>query len=283
MGLNLTKSPLERRNTVLRRSQRKSIHGTKSKADKIIKDIKKFKGIEEDANYLEIKAKIEAAERDLKIQEKNLQPQVRHIYDETLKKTQNCYQFLEDKLKENQGKAEEKNEEAEDKKDEESDEVFEPQSPKSVDLRIVQVESIEASPQVNKRASVMKIGVPVMPGTILESLNRDSQVKIPKIREELEKLEYEISQFVGKRNGRYYDRIKRQLERNEADLKGISVSDDEIAEQVKQCHSYVMSCLSFLDEKAVDDGDDDDYDEVENVRPVTGTLSPTGSMRTTYI
>jgi hypothetical protein len=105
MGVVGSKSPLERRNTVLRRSQRKSVHGIKSKAEKIAKDIKKFKGTEENVAYVELKAKIENAERDLRVHTKNLQPQIRHVHNETLKKLQECHTLLEDKLRENQEKA----------------------------------------------------------------------------------------------------------------------------------------------------------------------------------
>ncbi|EFA09054.1 uncharacterized protein LOC103314132 [Tribolium castaneum] len=284
MGVTVSKSPLERRNTVLRRSQRRSIHGVKSKADKIVKEIKKFKASDESA-YLALRTKIEALERDLKHTSKQLQPQLKPLFEETLQRAQQCYQLLEDKFKENQAEASNNNEdENDDVFVEETQEV--PQSPKKVQLTLVQVEPIEASPQINKRFSAMKLGVPVLPGTILESQARkslDSQDKVANLRQGIEKVELEISQFVGKKNGRYYGRIKGQLEEYLSELRNIVPADDEVAEQVKLNCNYVASCLTFLDEKAIDDGDDDDYDEVPTPRLVEErNLSPR-SMRTTYI
>lgn len=314
MGVVGSKSPLERRNTVLRRSQRKSIHGVKSKAEKLAKDIRKFKGTEENTDYVELKARIETAERELRTHSKGLQPQIRNIYAEALKKTEDCYKLLEDKLKENQDKVkavpskkDDKEEHHDDNQEkDDDDEVFveevneveqTPERRKTVELKVIQVEQIEASPQTNKRLSAMKLGVPVLPGTILESIHRKTEEsnlhneeKIAAIRKEIEVVESEISQFVGRRNGIHYNRIKRQLENYSADLHTISTSDEDILEQLKLCSNYIGSCVSFLDEKALDDDvdgdDDDDYDEVpsksSDVAVPETNLSPR-SIRTTYI
>jgi hypothetical protein len=308
MGVVGSKSPLERRNTVLRRSQRKSVHGVKSKAEKIAKDIKKFKGTEENVAYVELKAKIENAERDLRVHTKNLQPQIRHVHNETLKKLQECHTLLEDKLRENQEKAvaEPKKEmQAEPKQDhreeEDDDDVFvqeildEPppestEKRKTVELKLVQVEPIEASPQINKRFSAMKIGVPVMPGSIMESMRRKTlmeEEKVGEIRAKIEQMEVEISQFVDRKNGKHYNQIKGQLEKYADELKSSAPADDVVSEQVKMCNNYIASCLSFLDEKAVDDDVESDDEEPDVVKSNDATAPTTNlsprTMRTTYI
>ncbi|RZC33199.1 hypothetical protein BDFB_002301 [Asbolus verrucosus] len=292
MGVVNSKSPLERRNTVLRRSQRKSIHGIKGKTDKLAKAIRKFKGTEENLEYVELKARIEGVERELKSSEKNLQPQLRTIHKDALKRTENCYKLLEDKLRENREKAFEK--EPNKEKTEDNDDVFIEEvkdeeagetedKRRTVELKLVQVE-LNESPQVNKRASIVKMGgVPVMPGSIMEDMHRRTadlearvEDKIARIRQEVANLELEISQFIGRKNGRYYNKIKEQLVGYSEELKNILPMDEAIMEQLKLCRNYIASCLSFLEEKGVGDDGVDEMDELPN------NFSPR-TMRTTYI
>lgn len=108
MGLGNSKSPLERRNTVARRSQRRTLHNLKSKVDNLHKDIKKFKGITEDTNYVKLKNEIEYFKNDLGRRKKDLQPQVRALYETVYKRLNEADEALINKLQENQEKQEKK-------------------------------------------------------------------------------------------------------------------------------------------------------------------------------
>lgn len=291
MGIIESKSPLERRNTVARRSQRKSIHSIKSKTGAIMKNIKKFKGVEEDSVYIEIKATIENLERDLKSKERGLQPQIINIYKDTLKKVDECSQYLEIKLKENQAKAvnEPKPEDQTNSSNDNAavEEVDESQfrdslmeneahnleqqdKRKTVQLNLVQIEPDQVN-KSDKRLSVIKMGgVAVMPGTMMDEMHhkmldsdhhRQTEAQIAKVRKDIENVELEISQFVGGKDGKHYNRIRAQLTGYFNELHELNTNNDEaLQEQVKLCVVYIKSCLSFLDEKAVDI--DENHDEV---------------------
>jgi len=108
MGVTNSKSPLERRNTVARRSQRRTLHNLKSKVDNLHKDIKKFKGITEDTNYVKLKNEIEYFKNDLSRRKKDLQPQVRALYETVYKRLSEADEALINKLQENREKQEKK-------------------------------------------------------------------------------------------------------------------------------------------------------------------------------
>lgn len=108
MGVANSKSPLERRNTVARRSQRRTLHNLKSKVDNLHKDIKKFKGITEDTNYVKLKNEIEYFKNDLSRRKKDLQPQVRALYETVYKRLSEADEALINKLQENREKQEKK-------------------------------------------------------------------------------------------------------------------------------------------------------------------------------
>lgn len=108
MGVTNSKSPLERRNTVARRSQRRTLHNLKSKVDNLHKDIKKFKGTTEDTNYVKLKNEIEYFKNDLSRRKKDLQPQVRALYETVYKRLSEADEALINKLQENREKQEKK-------------------------------------------------------------------------------------------------------------------------------------------------------------------------------
>lgn len=108
MGSVSSKSPLERRNTVARRSQRRTLYNLKPKIDRLNKEIKKFKGITEDINYVSIKNEIEYYKNDLARKGKDLQPQVRAVYEDIYKRINEAEAALQSKLEENREKQEKK-------------------------------------------------------------------------------------------------------------------------------------------------------------------------------
>ncbi|KAJ8972020.1 hypothetical protein NQ314_000402 [Rhamnusium bicolor] len=319
MGGVSSKSPLERRNTVARRSQRRSIHSIKAKVDKVFPDIKKFKGVEEDVNYNSLHAEIEHIKNELLRKAKDLQPQLKNIYDDTLIRIEEAFKALEDKLKENQEKAlrkekenQEKSEKKKDKKKKEENnigsenndvEVQEIQDEpnkevedlvqttdkrKTVELKFVQVipdekvteadihnennNRIIKSPE-EKRKSILKVGIPVMTGAMMNEISAksvsisrqydnetysesDSETIIAKVNdiiEHLQAIEYQIADFVGKKHGTQYSRIRDQLNHYLIALNRFNTSDDYTVEQIKICKNYVGSCLNFLDEKAIEE------------------------------
>lgn len=108
MGSVGSKSPLERRNTVARRSQRRTLHNLKPKVDQLHKNIKRFKGTTEDANYVALKNEIEYFKNDLTRRAKDLQPQVRNVYETIYKRISEAEEALQNKLQENKDKQDKK-------------------------------------------------------------------------------------------------------------------------------------------------------------------------------
>ncbi|KAJ8986123.1 hypothetical protein NQ317_005593 [Molorchus minor] len=331
MGAVTSKSPLERRNTVARRSQRRSIYSTKSKIDKLFSDIKRFKGIEEDEHYQAVRNELTHFKNDLLRKSKELQPQLRNLQDTTLKRIDEGLAALEERLKENQEKTRRKEQENEEKarkkelenqekaekkkkdkkKTDDSDVVSEnndveikeieegadeatnleqsTEKRKTVELKFVQIvpdEVVQVDVHENnnnakspeeKRKSILKLGVPVMPGAILNrmsskfaSFTKQKEVtisendndkiiaKVNEIVESLQAVEYQIADFVGKRHGTQYNRIRDRLTKHADELKRFNTTDDYALEQINICKNYVESCVSFLNEKSIDDTLQDD-------------------------
>nr|XP_023028300.1 uncharacterized protein LOC111516362 [Leptinotarsa decemlineata] len=329
MGISTSKSHLERRNTVARRSQRRTIHGLKSKVDKVIQDIKRFRETEEHEKYAELMQELNQIRNNLEKRKNDLQPQVRNIYQTTWNKLEEAYQALDDKVFENHEKArmkeseqheKQKQKESKSKKkksgtkfEEEDDiEITEDQEDNSyeeygvnefnekyeeheksqlanssekrqtVELKFVQVipeTTVEAdvhsevsSPKMKsaeeKRKSILKMGVPVLPGVVMPNKkisivspedaphpsNGNSTLldRITDINEQLEAIEYQIADFVGKKNGTQYNRIKNTLTSYYHEISDMKTNDSFNLDQIRLCKNYIGSCLNFLDEKSVD-------------------------------
>ncbi|XP_018573799.1 nucleoporin GLE1 [Anoplophora glabripennis] len=346
MGLSVSKSPLERRNTVARRSQRRTIHTIKARVDKLFPSIKRFRGVNNDEDYQALHTEIDHLRIELIKKSRDLQPQIRAIYDSTLKRIDEAFVALEDKLKENQEKAikkeREREEKAEKKKEKQKNKEGEEVTSENNDVIVEEVEEEAANEADNlagstekrhtvelkfvhvvpgeitqadihsnnnnvvkspeeKRKSILKHGVAVMPGAMMNELaarssntvsiqepqvqiERDSEkinARINEIIETLQSTEYQIADFVGKKHGTQYNRIKDKLSQNMTTLNSFSPSDDYTIEQVKICKNYIVSCLNFLEEKAIEEEKvpDDDVFFPSNtnsvVSPVTSpTLSP---------
>lgn len=344
MGIATSKSPLERRNTVARRSQRRTIHTIKSRVDKVFPDIKKFKGVTKNEHYHALYAEIEHLKYELAKKSKDLQPQIRNVYSDTLKRIEEAFTALDGRLNENQEKAIKKEREREEKaekkkekkKNKEEDVTSEnndvevqeieeeatneannleqsTEKRKTVELKFVQVIPDEVT-QVDvhnnnnnivksaeeKRKSILKHGVAVMPGAMLNEIaartsntvtiqeqhkphiehnSEKINVKINEIIENLQASEYQIADFVGKRNGTQYNRIKEKLNHHLTTLSSFSPSDDYTLEQIKICTNYVHSCLNFLDEKAIEEEklQDDVFFPAKSSVVASPVMSPTMS------
>lgn len=342
MGLSVSKSPLERRNTVARRTQRRTIHTIKARVDKVFPNIKRFKGVNNDEDYQALHSEIEHLRIELIKKSRELQPQIRHIYDSTLKRIEEAFAALEDKLKENQEKAikkererEEKEEKKKEKKKNKDEEVTSENNDveveevedeatneadnlaestekrQTVELKFVHVipgEVTQADIHSNnnnvvktaeeKRKSILKHGVAVMPGAMMNEIaartsntvtiqephvehnSEKINARINEIIETLQSTEYQIADFVGKKHGTQYNRIKDKLNQNMTTLNSFSPSDDYTIEQVKICMNYVISCLNFLEEKAVEDEktqDDDVFLPAKTSPVISPVMSPTMS------
>ncbi|XP_066139832.1 myosin-11-like [Euwallacea fornicatus] len=336
MGLTSSKSPLERRNTIARRSQRRTLHNLKSKVENFHKEIKKFKGVTEDTNYVNLKREIESFKNDLSRRGKDLQPQIRNLYETVYKKVREVEEALQDKLQENReklGKKEAKEREngvvspstvddfsevqgsaLEDGQSFESNEtVVEVHAEdetetkrKTVEINLLKIinEDEAKSPKevrivspAEKRKSILKVGVPVMPGAVMNEFNlhtnkitlqptnsstptspiaprtvQEVTNRIADMIESIRQIEHEISEFVGKKDGRQYRQIKDTLIKYLGELNTLSPVDDYALDQLIVCRTYISSCISFLDEKAVSDrpesftSDDEVFDN-NNVPP----------------
>lgn len=333
MGLS-SSTPLERRNTVARRSQRRTIHNIKSKVDRIAQEVKKFKGIEEDSNFQILMSEINHLKVELMRKSKDLQPQVRNIHQVTLNKIEECVQTLENKLLENQEKfrkKEEVNEEKARKKEqknkdkshensdmsydvtviEENDEAEElaasTEKRKTLEVKFVQIippgeneppenqgrSSRIVSPE-EKRKSILKVGVPVMPGAMMNEISSkskkisshynhiDSVVKteedilarVNEIVNNLQAIECQIADFVGRKNGTQYNRIRDHLNEYLIELNQVNTADNFINEQIKLCKNYIGSNMNFLDEKVINDERYDSNDDVFQADNNNVPLSP---------
>lgn len=336
MGISASKSPLERRNTVARRSQRRTIHNIKSKVDQVYQDIKKFKGTEEDDNFNSLLTEIDHLKIELMRKVKDLQPQVRNIYEVTLKKLNNCEGDLRTRLLDNQEKAKKK-EEAEQEKARKKEEknrdknqqnaehsteipVIKEDEPeieevegeyaeieantlsastekrKTLEVKFVQIippgeddeqpESQVGSSRIvspeEKRKSILKVGIPVMPGVLMneisskskkisehynhqnavETSDEDLVTRVNDIVNNLQAMECQIADFVGRKNGTQYYRIRDQLNEYLIELNQMNSNDEFTIDQVKLCKSYVGSNMSFLEEKAVSNRRNDSTEDV---------------------
>ncbi|XP_050299629.1 uncharacterized protein LOC126738368 [Anthonomus grandis grandis] len=313
MGTVGSKSPLERRNTVARRSQRRTLHNLKPKVETLHKNIKKFKGTSEDVNYVALQNEIEYFKNDLVRRAKDLQPQVRNLYENVYKRTCEAEEALKNKLAENKEKQEKKDSKQKDDgatsivsnsevlsdvnneidtvvdvHTEGNQEAQEEEPPaennhfkKVVELNIIKFaseEDVSKSPKevrvispMEKRKSILKVGVPVMPNVIMNELaaqtNRiahqqiapqqktlqDVLDRINVIVECLRQIELEINEFIGKKGGKQYNKIKDGLNKYLAEVTGLSPVDDYVIDQINVCKNYISSCLSFLEERATGD------------------------------
>ncbi|ENN75977.1 hypothetical protein HUJ04_007431 [Dendroctonus ponderosae] len=333
MGSVTSKSPLERRNTVARRSQRRTLYNLKPKIDRLNKDIKKFKGITEDVTYVSIKNEIEYYKNDLARKGKDLQPQVRTVYEDIYKRINEAEAALQSKLEDNREKQEKKDakqkenggtaqseidsgevlsevnsnlEDAETVVQVHTDHENTDTQRKTVEIKLIKVVSDEAEPKspkevriispAEKRKSILKVGVPVMPGAIMnemsaQSLRSNKQnyelrsaspksadaifSRIKDIVENLRNVELEINDFIGTKNGKQYNKIRETLNMYLVELNGITHADQDVIDQIKVCRNYIVSCLNFLDEKATNSGrpesftSDDEVFENNNVQPVS--------------
>lgn len=338
MGIGVSKSPLERRNTVARRSQRRTIHNIKSKVDRVAQDIKKFKGIEEDVNYESLMSELDHLKVELLRKSKDLQPQVTNIYQVTLSKIEESVQTLNNKLLENQDKFRKKGNSEQDKarqkheknKEKEPDDTENIQNDndiiiteeeneaheiaasterrKTLEVKFVKIvppdEDVQppenqgvtskmVSPE-DKRKSILKVGVPVMPGAMMNEISSKSKkisshynhtestersdedilLRVNEMISNLQAIECQIADFVGRKNGTQYHRIRDQLNEYLIELNRINIVDEYINEQVKLCKNYVGSNMNFLDEKAINDKRYDSNDDVFQSEDNKVPLSP---------
>nr|CAI5844459.1 unnamed protein product [Callosobruchus analis] len=387
MGVPQSKSPIERRNTMVRRSQRKSIYTVRAKLDRIYLDIRKFRGIEEDEEYELILEQLDRLRYELSRKVKELQPQVRNFYQITMRRIDEAEEALEDQLEDNRefhkglkdrrgklkqspasrarrsrsrtlddsedddddddngnkeeerndGKVERESEEEKEKrkakipsltgfkrrffkkkgdsddekaqnttngKDTDSDnedtrkESFisqsSPELNKPVEMKLVKIltpstseidiHASSGSPEQlrspeEKRKSILKVGIPVMPENMVNEITKKSQrlsvhykeekereaenalaSKVNKIIKQLETTEYDIAGFVGKKNGKRYNRIKDKLKATLAELNQYRTNEETTKENIDRAKTYVGSCLAFLDEKAAENQEESDND-----------------------
>ncbi|KAL1494548.1 hypothetical protein ABEB36_010129 [Hypothenemus hampei] len=298
MGLVNSKSPLERRNTVARRSQRRTLHNFKPKIDQLEKRVKKFKGIIEDVSYVNLQREITELKSDLTRRARDLQPQVRSLYENVYKRLCETEEALKRKLEENQQKHEGKIDQNHQEVmsdvtttiDNETVAQIHQESPEelhtkpNVELKVVQLQlnnhdeqstkslkEVRIVSPTEKRKSILKVGVPVMPGAFMAAKHQQetTEKQISDLVESLRKIELGINDFVGQVNGKQYNRIKDELHQRLQLLNTLTPDDDYTLEKMKTCRAYIDSCLNFLNEKAiktvVDEesySDDDEYNEV---------------------
>lgn len=141
--------------------------------------------------------------------------------------------------------------------------------------------AVDEQQELPQSPRVLKMGgVAVMPGSMQEITNRSNRIseqykteqakklndsQIEKIIfdyiERLKLIEEEISEFIGQKNGKHYNRFKDELNKLLASLTQLEPHDEHIKENLKLCKSFVGSCLSFLEEKALPE-DSSESDEV---------------------
>ncbi|KAF7270991.1 hypothetical protein GWI33_016088 [Rhynchophorus ferrugineus] len=306
MGSLQSKSPLERRNTIARRSQRRTLGNLKPKIAKINKDIKKFKGINEaDSQYSEIKREIEILKNELARRGRDLQPQIRGLYETVYKSVNEAELALQAKMEENKEKRDRKLQSDEPESSvvseghdfdvtsdiSQADTIVQihgdnqqnggqglQERRKSVQLKVVKVASDDdpplASPtnsQVSafdKRKSILKVGVAVMPGAVLNELakqpNRLTKFydledkpkkvniseRINEITEDVGQIENEIANFIGAKDGVQYTKFSNVLDKYLNELQSMSPDDEYIGDQLSKTINYIYSCVRFLEERA---------------------------------
>lgn len=311
MGITGSKSPLERRNTVARRSQRRAIHNIRAKVERVSQDIKQFKATDEDDNFNALLSELEHLKFELIKKSKDLQPQVRKIFEITLSKIEDSALALENRIIENREKLRKKGEadlekirreeeENEEKNHYETDETNDiiikeeneaekiaasSEKRKTLEVKFVQIippggeiehpgkSSKVVSPE-DKRKSILKVGgVPVMPGAMMNEISSKSKrisehyhkndeiektdddhvTRVNEIINKLQDIECQIADFIGRKYGTQYHRIRDQLNEYLIELNQMSTNDEFVTEQVKLCKNYVGSNINFLDERAVTD------------------------------
>lgn len=302
MGGSSSKSPFERRNSVERRTQRRTLADIKSKYQKLQKELKAFKGVPDDEQYNHIKASLTSLKKETARKSASVQPKLRESYNDMNRQITEALQYLDAKAVANRDKTINRSstEQATSKEDAhdgassiQRQSSVPPLSPganseirKTVELKLVQItpqidrQSIMSTSTVNsavkspedKRKSILKMGVPVMPMAVMErqsarvsivtAKNEEQSLAatIEKIRKDVEDIELQISTFIGIKNGTHYNRLKEKLFGYLDKLSAIAVKEDDLLERKEKCVNYVKSCLNFLDEKAIDgdtNGDDD--------------------------
>lgn len=263
---------------------------TKSELQKIEKQVEKFKGKRDDDEYNQIKSKIVTVRK--RLQKITPLPNNKENHAEQFKLLKDLAVLLEEKAITNENTT---------KTDEEQTSRSSAQSPiqrrdsdatdisresssirKTVEIKMMQISQQERptseasvrSPE-DKRKSILKMGVPVMPLAVMENQRRISnaasanvsparaaQVQaqsketdlnlIEKVKQEVMDVEFEISQFKGAKMDENYVRLREQLFKCLETLCTVSVKDDLLVQKKDQCMQYVRSCLNFLEEKAAE-------------------------------
>lgn len=285
MGGGNSKSSFDRRNSVERRTQRRVLINAKIRLEKTEKELNKFVGTLNDERYNEIRASLMALRKDLHKRSMSMQQKNKQICIDLQKRVIADLKTLEEKAKETQEKQakrrENKNHEEEINKAvkhrtsaiierQDSDEITDTSRPVSEIRQTAEIKVVQVTPkerpvsESEKRVSVLRFKDP----------NEVTAKEIEEIKREVEEIEFQISEFIGRRNGRHYNRLKSKLIGNMQRLNEFSVSDEYLVEQINLCLRYVGSCLNFLDEKAVDEeSSEKDYGETEEANRDMETLS----------
>ncbi|KAK9883276.1 hypothetical protein WA026_001460 [Henosepilachna vigintioctopunctata] len=101
MGSSLSSSAGDRRNNALRRSQRKSLTGTCSGIDKVLKSLKNFKGTIDSPEYEKMKLRIIQIDKNMQQKVQEVHPQFKTIHNIARQKIDTAYGILEQKAREN--------------------------------------------------------------------------------------------------------------------------------------------------------------------------------------
>lgn len=299
MGGSSSKSPFERRNSVERRTQRRSLADIKSKLQKVQKELKSFKGVPDDDQYNHIKTTLLSLKRETAKKTATVQPKLRDSFNDMNKYITTALEFLDNQAVANQlGTNNRKSvEDTANKVVQDAGQSSNPPASPGANSEIrqtVELKLMQVTPQMDrqsflsttstvnsavkspkdKRKSILKMGVPVMPLAVMErqaarvsivTAKKEEQSPAPAgtvdaIKKDVEDIELQISQFIGRKNGTHYNRLKDRLFGHLDKLAAISAKDDELLDQKEKCVNYVKSCLNFLDERAVDGdiiGEDD--------------------------
>ncbi|XP_019875107.2 uncharacterized protein LOC109603088 isoform X1 [Aethina tumida] len=186
MGNTTSKNNLDRRNTVLRRSQTKKNQDILKKLEKLQNDITKFKGTESDESYERLKLRLDNIRKEHQKLGQQIRPELKRNFKAEEEKLKSTEEYLVNKLQSNKEKHEAKSKKTENKtedeaqsqvnsilseehKDEEQELEQTTDKRKTVELTSVRVEPIEptneepTSPTIQeKRKSIFKMGIPVM-------------------------------------------------------------------------------------------------------------------------
>lgn len=284
MGSGNSKSSFDRRNSVERRTQRRVLINAKIRLEKTEKELKKFSGVANDESYNEIKGNLMALRKELHKKSASMQQKNKQACVDLQKRVIANLKNLEEKAKENQEnetlKRENKTEEQGSKEvvkhrtsaiierqDSDATDASRPVSEirHTAEIRVLQITPQERPvSESDRRTSVLRFKDP----------NEVAAKQIEEIKQEVEGIELKISEFIGRRNGTHYNRLKSKLIENMKRLREISVDDEYLVEQINLCLRYVGSCLNFLDEKAVEeDGSEKEYSATPETNRDIDTLS----------